>query len=392
MKTLKRTWAEVSLDNLEHNYRAIKNHIPEGCRFLGVMKADAYGHGAVPLSHALCELGAEYLAVSNLEEAIQLRRGGVRAPMLILGYTPASFADTMVFMDITQEVHSLEYAKELDTALAGTNYILNVHLKLDTGMTRIGFFAYDHERTLPELLEVCGLPHLHVEGVFTHFCVADSKAPEDEAFTRTQYARFTAMLDALAAHGIRPELRHCASSGATILYPELALDMVRPGIATYGHAPSEDAEGILDLRPLMTVRTTVAQLREIPAGTSISYGRTYTAERDMRVAVLPIGYADGLLRSLSGKVSFRIQGRMARSVGRICMDMCMVDVSEIPGIRVGDEAALFGYDTDGTLLPCERIAQQAGTISYEILCGISKRIPRIYMQDGREQEILQYIV
>lgn len=392
MKTLKRTWAEVSLDNLEHNYRAIKNHIPEGCRFLGVMKADAYGHGAVPLSHALCELGAEYLAVSNLEEAIQLRRGGVRAPMLILGYTPASFADTMVFMDITQEVHSLEYAKELDTALAGTNYILNVHLKLDTGMTRIGFFAYDHERTLPELLEVCGLPHLHVEGVFTHFCVADSKAPEEEAFTRTQYARFTAMLDALAAHGIRPELRHCASSGATILYPELALDMVRPGIATYGHAPSEDAEGILDLRPLMTVRTTVAQLREIPAGTSISYGRTYTAERDMRVAVLPIGYADGLLRGLSGKVSFRIRGRMARSVGRICMDMCMVDVSEIPGIRVGDEAALFGYDTDGTLLPCERIAQQAGTISYEILCGISKRIPRIYMQDGREQEILQYIV
>ena len=392
MKTLKRTWAEVSLDNLEHNYRAIKNHIPEGCRFLGVMKADAYGHGAVPLSHALCELGAEYLAVSNLEEAIQLRRGGVRAPMLILGYTPASFADTMVFMDITQEVHSLEYAKELDTALAGTNYILNVHLKLDTGMTRIGFFAYDHERTLPELLEVCGLPHLHVEGVFTHFCVADSKAPEDEAFTRTQYARFTAMLDALAAHSIRPELRHCASSGATILYPELALDMVRPGIATYGHAPSEDAEGILDLRPLMTVRTTVAQLREIPAGTSISYGRTYTAERDMRVAVLPIGYADGLLRGLSGKVSFRIRGRMARSVGRICMDMCMVDVSEIPEIRVGDEAALFGYDTDGTLLPCERIAQQAGTISYEILCGISKRIPRIYMQDGREQEILQYIV
>ena len=392
MKTLKRTWAEVSLDNLEHNYRAIKNHIPEGCRFLGVMKADAYGHGAVPLSHALCELGAEYLAVSNLEEAIQLRRGGVRAPMLILGYTPASFADTMVFMDITQEVHSLEYAKELDTALAGTNYILNVHLKLDTGMTRIGFFAYDHERTLPELLEVCGLPHLHVEGVFTHFCVADSKAPEGEAFTRRQYARFTAMLDALAAHGIRPELRHCASSGATILYPELALDMVRPGIATYGHAPSEDAEGILDLRPLMTVRTTVAQLREIPAGTSISYGRTYTAERDMRVAVLPIGYADGLLRGLSGKVSFRIRGRMARSVGRICMDMCMVDVSEIPGVRVGDEAALFGYDTDGTLLPCERIAQQAGTISYEILCGISKRIPRIYMQDGREQEILQYIV
>ena len=385
MKTLKRTWAEVSLDNLEHNYRAIKNHIPEGCRFLGVMKADAYGHGAVPLSHALCELGAEYLAVSNLEEAIQLRRGGVREPMLILGYTPASFADTMVFMDITQEVHSLEYAKELDTALAGTNYILNVHLKLDTGMTRIGFFAYGHERTLPELLEVCGLPHLHVEGVFTHFCVADSKAPEDEVFTRTQYARFTAMLDALAAHGIRPELRHCASSGATILYPELALDMVRPGIATYGHAPSEDAEGILNLRPLMTVRTTVAQLREIPAGTSISYGRTYTAERDMRVAVLPIGYADGLLRGLSGKVSFRIRGRMARSVGRICMDMCMIDLTDKMGVDVGSEVEIFGKQNS-----INDLAALAGTIPYELTCAVSKRVPRIYYRDGKviEKELL----
>ena len=392
MKTLRRTWAEVSLDDLEHNYRAIRAHIPSGCRFLGVMKADAYGHGAVPLSHALCELGADYLAVSNLEEAVQLRRGGVDAPLLILGYTPAEFADTMVFMDITQEVHSLEYAKELDAALAGTNYILNVHLKLDTGMTRIGFFAYDHERTLPELLEVCRLSHLHVEGVFTHFCVADSRSESDAAFTRTQYARFMQMLDALAANGVKPELRHCGSSGATILYPELALDMVRPGIATYGHAPSKDAEGVLDLRPLMTVRTKVAQLREVPAGTAISYGRTFAPEHDIRMAVLPIGYADGLSRALSGKVTFRIRGRQARSVGRICMDMCMVDVTDSPDIRVGDEATLFGYDADGTLLPCERLAEATGTISYEILCGISKRIPRIYMQGGREQEILQYIV
>lgn len=392
MKTLRRTWAEVSLDNLEHNYRAIKEHIPSGCRFLGVMKADAYGHGAVPLSHALCELGADYLAVSNLEEAVQLRRGGIRAPLLILGYTPAEFADTMVFMDITQEVHSLEYAKELDAALTGTNYILNVHLKLDTGMTRIGFFAYNHERTLPELLETCALAHLHVEGVFTHFCVADSKAPEDAAFTRTQYARFTAMLDALAAKGIRPELRHCASSGATILYPEFAMDMVRPGIATFGHAPSQDAEGVLDLRPLMTVRTKTAQLRTVPAGTPVSYGRTFTPSRETRMAVLPIGYADGLSRSLSGKASFRIRGKDAPVIGRICMDMCMVDVTDIPGVSVGDTATLFGFDTDGTRLPCERLAAQAGTISYEILCDISKRIPRIYMQNGREQEILQYIV
>lgn len=392
MKTLKRTWAEVSLDNLEHNYHAIQNHIPAECRFLGVVKADAYGHGAVPIGHALCELGAAYLAVANLEEAVQLRRGGIHAPVLILGYTPAEFAETMVSMDITQEVHSLPYARELNAALSGTKDTLKVHLKLDTGMTRIGFFAYESEQVLPELLEVCRLPHLHAEGVFTHFSVADSRAPDDEAYTRKQYARFVTMLDALDANGVKPELRHCASSGATMLYPEFALDMVRPGIATYGHTPSKDTEGVLDLRPLMTVRTKVAQIREVEAGTAISYGRTYTPEQKIRMAVLPIGYADGLSRGLSGKVTFRIRGKEVRQIGRICMDMCMVDVTELPEIQVGDTATLFGYDTDGTKLPCERLAQSVGTISYEILCGINKRVPRIYMQDGKEQKILQYIV
>ena len=234
MKTLKRTWADVSMDDLEHNYNAIIGHIPSGCRFLGVIKADAYGHGAVPVSQALTDLGAAYLAVSNLEEAIQIRRAGIRTPILILGYTPPEYADSMVFMDITQEVHSLEYAEALEAALSGTNYILNVHLKLDTGMTRIGFFAYGAPQTAEQLLTVCRMRHLRVEGAFTHFSVADSKAPDDVTYTKAQVARFTAMLAELAASGVQIELRHCCSSGATILYPEFALDMVRPGIATYG--------------------------------------------------------------------------------------------------------------------------------------------------------------
>ena len=242
MKTLKRTWADISLDNLEYNYRSIRAHLPQGTKFLGVMKADAYGHGAVPVSRALADLGAEYLAVSNLEEAVQIRRGEVRLPILILGYTPAEYAANMIFLDITQEVHSLEYARELNEALAGTNYILNVHLKLDTGMTRIGFFAYDNERTLDELRQVAQLPHLHIEGVFMHFCVADSRAEADVSFTKLQYKRFMDMLSAMAGVGIRPEIRHCCNSGATILYPEFALDMVRPGIITYGNAPSDELE------------------------------------------------------------------------------------------------------------------------------------------------------
>ena len=330
MKTLKRTWADISLDNLEYNYRSIRAHLPSATRFLGVMKADAYGHGAVPVSRALADLGAEYLAVSNLEEAVQIRRGEVRLPILILGYTPPEYAANMIFLDITQEVHSLTYAQELNEALAGTNYILNVHLKLDTGMTRIGFFAYDNDRTLDELKQAAALPHLHIEGVFMHFCVADSRAEEDVSFTKLQYKRFMDMLSAMEGAGIRPELRHCCNSGAAILYPEFALDMVRPGIITYGNAPSEELEGAISLRPMMSLHSMIAQVRTVPAGTDISYGRLYRTTHDTRVAVLPIGYADGLSRLLTGKASFYLQGKLVPVIGRICMDMCMLDVSEVP--------------------------------------------------------------
>ncbi len=392
MKTLKRTWAEISLDNLEHNYRALRARTPQGCKFLGVIKADAYGHGAVPVSGTLSELGCEYLAVSNLEEAVQLRRGGIRTPILILGYTPPEYADTMVFMDLTQEIHSIDYARALEERLRGTNYILNVHLKLDTGMGRIGFLAYGDHSELPQLAAFSQLTHLRVEGVFTHFSVADSRREDDERYTALQYARFCDALAALDSYGIRPTLRHCANSAVTILHPEFSLDMVRGGIALYGCAPDVDCEGLLDLRPVMTLRTTIAQIRDVAAGTPISYGRTFTAPRDLRMAVLPIGYADGLSRGLSGKVSFRLRGQDVPVIGRICMDMCMVDITSVSDAKTGDELTLFGYDEDGVRVPVERLAQASGTISYEILCTLSKRIARLYYSGGRQSEILQYIV
>ena len=392
MKTLKRTWAEISLDNLEHNYRALRAHTPEGCKFLGVIKADAYGHGAVPVSGTLSELGCDYLAVSNLEEAVQLRRGGIRTPILILGYTPPEYADTMVFMDLTQEIHSLDYARALEERLRGTNYILNVHLKLDTGMGRIGFLAYGEHSELPQLAAFPQLTHLRVEGAFTHFSAADSRREDDERYTELQYKRFCDALAALDSYGIRPALRHCANSAVTILHPEFSLDMVRGGIALYGCAPDTDCEGLLDLRPVMTLRTTIAQIRDVAAGTPISYGRTFTAPRDLRMAVLPIGYADGLSRGLSGKVSFRLRGQDVPVIGRICMDMCMVDITSVPDAKVGDELTLFGYAEDGQRVPVERLAQASGTISYEILCTLSKRIARLYYSGGRQSEILQYIV
>ena len=391
MDYLKRTWADISLDNLNHNYRQLRSKLPSTCRFLGVVKADAYGHGAVQVSRTLQALGADYLAVSSIDEAVQLRRGGIRGPVLILGYTPPFYAVDLAGMNLRQEVHSLEYARRLNERLTGTNRRIRIHLKLDTGMSRLGFFAYDDEKTLDEIKEVAQMPHLLIEGAFMHFPVADSTAPEDVAFTRLQFDRFMQMLSALKGCGIEPAIRHCCNSGASILYPEYALDMVRPGIATYGVLPSPDVAGKIDLKPVMSLRTTVFQLRDYEPGISISYGRAYTTTGKQRIAVVGIGYADGLSRSFSGKISFLLHGKRVPQVGRICMDMCMVDVTDVPEAKVGDVVTVFGED-GGDCIPVDALAEQLGTISYEILCGINKRIPRIYLDGETQTEILQYIV
>lgn len=390
MKLLKRTWADVSLDNLTHNYTILRQQVPGGCRFLGVVKADAYGHGAVPVSHHLEELGAEFLAVSNLEEAIQLRRGEVHLPILILGYTPALYARDMAEMEIRQEVHSLAYARELEARLVGTDCRLRVHLKLDTGMARLGFFCRE-EGVLEELLAVMKLPHLIVEGMFTHFPVADSLEPSDVAFTKEQFRTFHSFVEELEARNCRPEICHCCNSGATILYPEFAMDMIRPGVATYGIAPAPELAGRLDLRPLLTLRTTISQIREYPGGVSVSYGRSYVTPGPRTIAVVSIGYADGLSRKLSGQVSFLLRGVRVPVVGRICMDMCMVDVTDVPGAKVGDQVTVLGAGGDDVISVCD-LAEQLDTIPYEILCGINKRIPRIYLDGKKQTEILQYIV
>ena len=390
MKLLKRTWADISMDNLSHNYRLLRSGIPADCRFLGVVKADAYGHGAVPISRGLVDLGADYLAVSNMEEAVQLRRSYIRLPILILGYTPAFYAEDMVDMGIRQEVHSWEYALQLAEALAGTGKRLKIHIKLDTGMSRLGFFA-DNEETLDQVKRIAAMDCFVTEGVFTHFPVADSLTPEDEAETARQFQRFTAVVDELAAAGVQFKLRHCCNSAATLLHPEYALDMVRPGIATYGISPSDDLAGRFDLRPLMSLRTTVSQIRPFEAGIGVSYGGTYVTPAPRTIAVLAIGYADGLARSLSNRVSFLLRGKRVPVVGRICMDMCMVDVTEVPEAQVGDVVTVFGAD-GGAAIPVDDLARLTGTIPYETLCGINKRTPRFYLDGEQRMEVLQYIV
>ena len=391
MDYLKRTWAEISLENLDHNYRALRANIPSQCRFLGVVKADAYGHGAVPVGRHLTELGAEFLAVSNIEEAAQLRYGSIRGPILILGYTPVKFAEDLAKMGLRQEIHSLAYARALNERLKGLHRRLRVHLKLDTGMSRLGFFAYDHPQTIEEIKEVAGMENLLIEGAFTHFPVADSVDGADEAFTRTQYERFCALLTALKGIGVEPEIRHCCNSGASILYPEYAMDMIRPGIATYGILPSSDLRGKIDLQPVMALRSTIFQIRDFDPNITVSYGRTFTTREPTRVAVVGIGYADGLCRSFSNNISFLLHGKRVPQIGRICMDMCMVDVSRVPQAQEGDIVTVFGTDGEDEI-EVASLASRLGTIPYELLCGINKRIPRVYLDGENQTEVLQYIV
>lgn len=388
MDILKRTWAEIDLDALAHNYGTLTKNLPETCRFLGVVKADGYGHGAVPVSKKLEQLGAGYLAVSNLEEAKQLRNGGVELPILILGYTPPELAGEEARLQITQEVHSLAYGQALSGHLApGEN--LKVHLKIDTGMSRLGFFAYDHPNTIEELAAVWKLPGLQVEGMFMHFAVSDT--PGEDAYTQLQHDRFMNVVEKLEKRGIRPEILHCANSGATIAYPQFHYDMIRPGIATYGLDPSGDLRGVADLMPLMSLKTTIAAIRDFDEGITVSYGRTYETPEPRRIAVCPIGYADGLPRRLSGNVHFLLHGKAVPVVGRICMDMCMVDITDVPEAQVGDTVTVIGRD--GLLENTwDDWADQLGTISYELVCGINKRVPRLYFENGKLVDTLQYIV
>ena len=391
MEYLKRTWADISLDNLQYNYKQIRSRLPSDCRFLGVVKADAYGHGAVPISRYLTELGAEYLAVSNIEEAVQLRHGGIREPILILGYTPPMYAEQLARLGLRQEIHSLEYARQLNEGLKGTNRRIRIHLKLDTGMSRWGFFSYNCEKTVDELKEISQMEHLVTEGIFTHFPVADSLDGADENFTRTQFERFMSMLSTLKGVGIEPKIRHCCNSGATIQYPEYALDMVRPGLATYGVLPCSDLRGMIDLKPVMQLRSTIFQIRDFDPLITVSYGRTYTTLDPTKIAVVGLGYADGLSRSFSGNISFLLHGKRVPQIGRICMDMCMVDISRVPDAKVGDVVTIFGTDGDDRI-DVDDMTNRLRTVPYELLCSINKRIPRVYMDGENETEILQYIV
>lgn len=359
-----RAWADIDLGALEHNYRLLRAHAP-GAKFVGVVKADAYGHGAKAVAKKLEELGAEYLAVACLEEAIALREGGIAAPILILGVTDPCFTGELAHYDLTQCLPSLELARGYSAAAPGP---LKVHVKVDTGMGRLGFVG---ERAVEEILASAKLPNLILEGLFTHFSDADGS----EDYTRWQLENFLALRDTLEKSGLRFPIVHCAASAAMLHYKQTHLNMVRPGIALYGHYPDEErvALGGEFLKPVMTLKSRVMAVRNLPAGSFVSYGRTVELTRPSRVAVLGIGYADGLRRGLSNRMEVAFPSGKAPQIGRICMDLCMVDVTDLPWVKAGDEAELFGPRA-----PLEALAKTAGTISYELLTAVAPRVKRRY--------------
>lgn len=365
-----RTWAEIDLNALEHNYRALRSNLEPGCRFVGVVKANAYGHGALPVARRLEELGAEYLAVACLAEAVELREGGITAPILILGGTPGELAGELIRYGLTQTLFDLPTAKEYSKAAVEAGAGIKVHIKADTGMGRLGFVGEDR---VEDILAACALPGLEAEGLFTHFADADGS----EEYTMAQFTGFLDLRQALKARGRSFAINHCAASAAMLHYPCTHLDMVRPGIALYGHYPDEGSVGLdgSGLIPVMTLKTRVAAVRTLPAGTPVSYGRTRVLGRESRLAVLPIGYADGLHRGLSNRMEVLFPQGRAPIVGRVCMDLCMADVTDLPGVRPGDVAEVFGQ-----ALAVEDKASTLGTISYELLTSVAKRVPRIYRE------------
>lgn len=378
-RVLRRTWAEINLDCMRRNYEKLRLQIGAQAKFMGVVKADAYGHGAVQTAKKLEDWGADYLAVSNVEEAIELRRSEVDLPILLLGYTPTEMTETLVEYEIEQDVPSLEMARAYSEEAVRLGKTLTVHLKLDTGMGRLGFQCDEihADQSIREILEAVRLPGLCWQGVFMHFCVSDEpEKPESAAFTQLQYERFCRTVEAVeSAAGIIFPIHHCCNSGGVIHYPEYAWDLCRPGIVLYG---TEKMAADFDLEPVMTLKSTVGPIKEYAPETSVSYGRTYFTDHVRRIGVLPIGYADGLSRCLSNRWNVMTPCGPAPIRGRICMDMCMIDLTDLPQVKTGDEVIVFGKGN-----PVEAMAEMTGTITYELLCAVSKRVPRVYLEGGQ---------
>lgn len=381
-----RVLAIVDLDAIAYNIRNIRKKTAEGTGIIGVIKADAYGHGSVETAEVLLKNGADWLAVAVVDEGLNLRKHGIDAPVLLLGYTPELRLVDVIENGFIQTVYSYDTAKKLSDAAERLGKRASVHIKIDTGMGRIGYRV--NEESADEIVEISKLPGIDVNGMFTHFSTADEA---DKGYTIMQYKKFLKMNEMLEERGLHIPVKHASNSAAIMDFDDMMLDMVRPGIILYGAYPSDEVKKEnLSLRPAMSIKTHVSYVKYVEAGDSISYGRKYTAPGKRRIATIPVGYADGFIRAYSNGGKVLIRGQYAPIVGRICMDQFMVDVTDIEGVEVNDEVVLMGRQGDGEI-SADFIASVLNTINYEVFCTLSKRVPRQYIQNGKTVKTVKYV-
>lgn len=382
-----RTYTEINLDALTNNIRKIKSVTKS--KVMAIIKADAYGHGIERIAHTLSMEGVDAFGVSNADEAMEVRNFGFSEPILILGIIFPEDYPRIIQNDITCAIDTFESAKKLSDTAMQLGKQAKIHIKLDTGMGRIGFVCGDDDEAVAnEIQKISQLPGIKITGIFSHLSRADE---EDSSYADMQFNLFTSMCSRLTKMGIDTGIRHIANSGATALYPHMHLDMVRAGMILYGMAPSEYVFNALPgLMQVMSFKTKICHIKEMQREYPISYGGTYKTYKGQKIATIPIGYADGFLRSLSGKASVLVNGKYAKVVGRICMDQCMIDVTHIENIKIGDEVIIFGTDGNNTIT-VESVAKLIDTINYEIVCSVTRRVPRAYIQGNKITETLNYL-
>lgn len=381
-----RIYARIDLDALKYNVDGIKKCKADGAMLMGVIKADAYGHGAKIFAHELDEMGFNWFAVATVDEGIELRRDGIRKPILVLGYTCEAQYPDMVKWDITPTIYSYEMAEAFNAAAEAAGKIADIHIKIDTGMSRIGFLP--GKESLDEIEKISHLENLRIQGMFTHFACADMR---DKAHVDGQIAKFHEMIDGVKRREIPVEIFHCSNSASIMELQSEHMNMVRAGIILYGLYPSHEMEEErLPLKPVMSLHSHVVHVKEVPAGVTVGYGATYVTKGPTRIATVPVGYADGYPRVLSNRASVLIRGHRAQIIGRICMDQFMVDVTDIPEVADGDVVTLIGKDGQ-EMLSVEEISEMAGSFNYEFVCDVSRRVPRVYMKNGKTIGIVNYL-
>lgn len=383
---LNRVYLKIDLDQICENIRKVIEKVGKDTKVMPVVKADAYGHGAIEVSKALSEIGTYGFAVATVGEALALRRAGITKPLLILDFVFPNQFETIIRNDIMLTIFQYSIAEKLDAAAAQMGTTAHIHLKIDTGMGRIGYIP--DEKSIEEIKRISELPNIEIDGIFTHFACADSA---DKTSMNAQLKLFREFVEKLEALGINIPIKHVCNSAAIIDMHDDFLNMVRSGIITYGLYPSEEVnKASLNVRPAMELHSVVINVKTINKGDTVSYGSTYVAEKPTVIATIPVGYADGYPRQLSNKGSVLIHGKRAKIVGRVCMDQFMVDVTDIPDVMIGDNVTLVGKDGDD-FISCEEIGEISGRFNYEFLCCITRRVPRVYIRNGKTRKIVDYL-